>query len=817
MSAWEAVRTALRTGDPATVAARVTRLDEAGRREVAAELPAALREGRAWLGEPAWTEGMRVAGAGTLGGVAAVVSWLNRRDLEPRTGAAADPALLLHVLAARPLDWQADLAVRLTLRARTVRNRNLPLAVELLRRTGATPPEHDPLVAAWISSPPSAHGLRHDPLLPALLPRIFEAEGVGRALRHERSEPLTAGTWLASLRVLENQRAVDRDLLLDGCLRRFLRGGSATDLRFFTRLHELLEPSHDEVHARARDYLRLLPTAPAGVAGLALSHLRRLRLDRADLAEALDGLLSRPERKLVVEGLRWLDEAVEEFAGLDALAPSLACAFACTSREVQDRAGRLAIALADRFSPAGAEAIRTALPLLPPSVGEPLAAAFGGRAADADPFTPGILPRVRGPEPFHPRALPPAALARGLETDSGWQGVESWLASFVRQAADDPGALRDAFARGGRTGRGTWDGWLWEHQWALAMGHEPGARQGRMPHSGEVSAPHYVTLRRFAEIRTAYAEGRLPPYLLATPTVTDGHLYPDVLLTRLEGYERAGVAAMDADLQQALLRLPRLIPPEIVARARALTAAAGRTAAAWLADRPRPRVTIDWSGMPVPRVEAEPTGLELVDLLMTGVTPYPLRDHGERLASWPSVLPSDRDVVAAHCLPYVLNRWSDAGAENATALAVAEGPAGEGTALLLAVLLTEQEGDAVPAMAARGELPAAELGRQLALLVRTRRARLTPALDALETAAVAGAHREVWQVLAGLLPALLPGDGERPQAAHTEALGLAVRVAGWAGARGPLPAVARAAARKGASGFSRTARDLHHLLEGATR
>nr|BFE77654.1 hypothetical protein GCM10020093_002550 [Planobispora longispora] len=69
---------------------------------------------------------------------------------------------------------------------------------------------------------------------------------------------------------------ISRELLLSGCTGRFLRGGDATDLRFFARLHELLEPSEAEVAARARDYLRLLPVAPGPVAELALKHLRRL-------------------------------------------------------------------------------------------------------------------------------------------------------------------------------------------------------------------------------------------------------------------------------------------------------------------------------------------------------------------------------------------------------------------------------------------------------------------------------------------------------------------------------------------------------------
>ncbi|MFD1542662.1 hypothetical protein [Nonomuraea guangzhouensis] len=78
------------------------------------------------------------------------------------------------------------------------------------------------------------------------------------------------GTWLMSLTVLQSEGTIDRGLLIDGCLRRFLRGGSAGDLRFFARLHELLEPTYAEVASRAHDYLRLLPAAPGAVAELAL-------------------------------------------------------------------------------------------------------------------------------------------------------------------------------------------------------------------------------------------------------------------------------------------------------------------------------------------------------------------------------------------------------------------------------------------------------------------------------------------------------------------------------------------------------------------
>ncbi|WP_067184362.1 hypothetical protein [Microtetraspora niveoalba] len=55
----------------------------------------------------------------------------------------------------------------------------------LLRATGVVPPRHDPLVAGWVDREPSRLGA--DPLLDHLLPRLFEAEGVGRVLQWERA------------------------------------------------------------------------------------------------------------------------------------------------------------------------------------------------------------------------------------------------------------------------------------------------------------------------------------------------------------------------------------------------------------------------------------------------------------------------------------------------------------------------------------------------------------------------------------------------------------------------------------------------------
>ncbi|MEV0352462.1 DUF6493 family protein [Nonomuraea sp. NPDC050680] len=689
-----------------------------------------------------------------------------------------------------------------------------------------------------------------------LLPLIFEAEGVGRALQGEWVDPLSQGSWPASLAELQREGLIDRELLLDGCVRRFLRGGQAGDLRFFARLHELVEPAHAEVEARARDYLRLLPAAPAAVAELALRHLRRLgTLDPADVAEALQALLFRPERKLVSIGLSWLDQAVRDAADdADDYALALAYAFACDAPDVQERAVRLALKHSARFTPAGAEVIRDALGLLPPDLGEHLVAVFGGEVAadeDDDGFVPVPLPGTPQEDAGFPLIGDIRELGAFPERED-WQGAERWLAGFVRFCTDDRDLLRSVLARwtSWPTRLDVQPEWRFLDQWSEAMARQivtPETWLGRssslLPSPVRVSPPHLFLLRRWAEVHAALRAGTLPPYLLATPTSGTGHLDPGVLVDRLDGYERTGAKVMDADLWQALLRLPRSVAPEVAARAGRLTSAAGATAARWMSGgRPAPVTAVEWTRGSTPYAgDREPSGGEHPDLVPRIALPYggsgPLRDllddpsasrrdgHGGYLPWWPAVLPSDREAVALHCLPFLLYHWNAPEVEPGMlwALARADGPAGEGVALLLAYFLVERDswsGGKQPnegvrvlvEMAGRGDLPAAEVGRQLALLLRRTWYKLSAVVESLESAARHGAHLEVWEVVAGFLEVYLPGPGERPRTAHTQALGFAVRAASWAGARGELPCVAEIARRKGSSGFAREARRLHARL-----
>ncbi|RCG23372.1 hypothetical protein DQ384_33935 [Sphaerisporangium album] len=977
MSVWQEVRDLITERGSRALADRVVALTESERREVAERLPGFLKEMRdmaAQMAREGWTAGddglgeeegarpdwewaeierdvrwqvgdalaafaepLRIAGAGTLSSPAAAVAWLTRREFNPRRRTTPHPADLVRVLAVRPADWQADVAFRLSQKIRTAGDRIAPLVLALLRASGCEPPKHDPLVVAWLST----QVVDDDPLLGPMLPRIFEAEGAGRALRDERLTPAPT-PWLALFRRLLAAGRVSREELLDGCVGRFLRGGDAIDLRFFVRLHDLVDPTRQEAAARARDYLRLLPAAPGPVAELALAQVRRTGPhDAADVVEAIGALTFRAEAKPARAGLSWLDEEVRRApAGAGELAPALVTAFAHTSYEVQRRAAKLAVEHATAFG-ARSALIADAVPMLPADLGAQVAAAFGGEVAAEEapePFTPVALP-----EPAEPGPFPAHPLNLGKSDHRGWVGCERWLAGFVRQAWSDREALRETVTPAFRDSSPylyETERWVDPHAWIAALakeiiapGTDPGVpdpepvdpwagasfsvhvtaataeeleddqgeepeddsepgrafgylpehvrqeifrqmaeigvsaervaamrdglpvpptapgepefrvgigytgyrplfdepeepeepdpaaefrRRNRLPEPRYVSPPHTFLLHRLSELYLALREGTLPPVLLATPTVMTGHLDPDVLVDRLETCAAAGAEPLSADLQQALLRLPRGTRPDAAERATRIGSRAASAAAAWLAGGglPDPEAGLKWGYVEdaseylfderaprhvgqvrlVPVLRSEPTGHDLIDELLHAPSKWRGEGHGDAMSWWPAVLPSHREVVSVNYLPHLLYQWNQPGVhpQYLAALSEADGPLGDATALILAYFLAERHPEAVPLllrMAASGDLPTEAVGHQVALLIRRSRFETRPALASLTEAAHRGGHRQVWEILRSMLPALLPAEGERPNVTHSEAVALAADVAAWVNARGEIPAV----------------------------
>ncbi|MBB5134252.1 putative membrane protein YgcG [Thermocatellispora tengchongensis] len=394
---------------------------------------------------------------------------------------------------------------------------------------------------------------------------------------------------------------------------------------------------------------------------------------------------------------------------------------------------------------------------------------------------------------------------------------------------------------------------------ALAGQHLPGE---------EAAGPDEFVRERLREIIRAYERGAEVAPLLATPPVTLASL-----VARLEDLAARGLEPLEHDLAQALLRLPREHDPAALARAARLTSPAGRVLAAWLAApdpvvtcgleivaRPDPetgepssvqemhaRVTCaaggatggagggggggatggagagglgEGGGGAVASAVGGPGGLPAsVARLLFTLAPAPgLPGYSTSMAWWPHVMPSHREVVAAHlleCLPSV-SGGDDGQTESLPALAAGAGPVGRATACALVCGMghrrAAQRSHAAEALLALGgELPAPDLGWAIAEMGRAGLVRLDRLASALAEAVRRGAHALVWSALAAALPPLLPERDARPREGLAELIAVAAEAAPAVTGTAPIPGLAEIARRPGSSRVVREARRLHAL------
>ncbi len=934
MTAWERVRARIEAADAGKTAELVLELTDGERREVAKELPAYMKERREaaqWrILEHRFVVPLLIAGAGCLGGAAAVTSWLFRPPL--RVWGTRDEVdhvpLLARVVAGRPDEWRLDLAGRVAAR---LRPSNLPwqegslwrFAALLVTEAGAEPPAGDAFVAGWLQCGTGVAGLRTDPFLDALVPRLFEADGVGRILTAEsaswRQRDLT---WESELRALASDGRVKRETLLDGCVSRFLRGGTANDLKWFVTLHDGLAPTLPEVRARSRDYLRLLPAAPGSVADLALREIRRADeaspLDEAAFTEAAEALLFRPEKKLVRAALGWLSRTAG--GRVDATLRALTVLFGQEALDLRERAVKLVVKHAPKARTETLASVRDAAATLPGDLREQIAAACGA----VEPLEP--VAEHTGVAPYTPRALPPAIgsvaeLAEEVAAllgagELGWQQGERLLAGLVEFAYRDAEGTRTALER--VIGASQHAAWLVRDEMAAAAhprfwigtvagvairppAPQPGGLRAmlsrayeafRMPNTdtsdARVAPPQRVLYRRMRE--AAGLVGTMP-LLLSTPTEANGQLDPRVLVSRLETLETAGLNAPPRDLEQALLRLPRTVDVDAAVRARGLTSPSGRLAADTLASGglPDPSVTtevlmlprLSHTGYPsyerkdvlIPRLAAtvsangrhgvvadangaasgphgavngphgsaaghhgaayglhgaangphgataalHETAADLCRLPRPSRADYP-RFHGTS-AWWPALMPSHREVIAAHLLPQMADLTEDSYGHSTALLGLAEadGPAGDavGTALAYGLSALKQNDrsagvDAFLTLAGRDQAPSTEIGRAIGRLAHHKLAKLNRVTAALTDATDAGAHREVWTAIITALPDVLPQPGESARTGLPDLLALATRCAEATGARAEIPELTAAANRGGSSRLAKEAARLQN-------
>ncbi|MFC4116013.1 DUF6493 family protein [Nonomuraea zeae] len=849
MTAWEDLLKLARACDTVGAVRLVTELDEAGRKAIATELPRYVtRQSRSapWWEWPRARMPLMAAGIACMSGAAAVSAWLLRREFRWASGSGQEEHVL-GLLRRRPAEWQADVARRIAARLRLPDLAHWEVAAAIVRETGAEPPQEDAFMVGWLREldPATAAG---DPLFAAYGPRIFEIDGLG-----------ATNLWpvVEAVVRLTGDGLLDRAAVIDGLVRRLLRDGSAA-LIPLAGLHDRLDPDLDEAAARARDYARLLPAGPTAVADMALAQLRRLeeagRLEEELFTESVAALAFRPEKKLLRAAVSWAGDAVlRDARRVDDVLAALAMIFVQDTLALQERAVRLAVKVAPQAGEPGREAVRQAAVELPAELREKISAAYGGGLAElaelaalAEEQAPAAAPLAAGrASRLPPPIASPDELARAI-AGFGWPPdpyeFERLLAGLAEWSHREPAALREALRPwwrslshgdyghyGGELREGIAEGLRQAFlafaapERSKALSRKAGPKHRR---PGALDVLDRLYLSRALELVPHFEEGGGYPVLLATPTAGTGHIDPGVLIDRLQQLEAAGVAALPADLAQALLRLPREVSGADARRAETLTSEAGRSCAAWMrgggpAD-PEVRVSMGkgpgWYAYDL-RIAIEPPAADLPEPIRRLFGPR--SGYSYTLDWWPLVLPSHRELVAAHLAAHLPQTMEsrDRQVEVLASLVHGEGALGAATAHALVCGMGHMSAagraaatDALLTLAARGEVPAAALGEAVTQLAGAGLLKLNRVVAVLEDATQAGAHEAVWALITHILPGLLPKEGERPRPGVADLLAAGARAARIGRVRADLPEVAAVAARKGSSRLVQEARRLRHLV-----
>ncbi|RSS79603.1 hypothetical protein EF918_16755 [Streptomyces sp. WAC06614] len=867
----EPVLAAVRVGRTEELPALIAPLGAAARRTLLAALKALRAESRRW-DRNRWREreimrpALLVAGAGCHTGAAAAATWLAGRDLRSWQPLPVD--LLLDLLRDRDPDWLADVAGRLAARAATAED-DYPFISELVRISGGPVPTTDAFVHGWVRSKTSAKNLHTDPHARDLVPRLFETAEPAPVLAW-RSDPDDPHHWPSALAALAESGAVARRVLVDGCTARLLRGGRPNQLAFYLVLLRRLELTAAEEQERAADWIAMAADGPGAVAGHAQEVLARLgvagTLTVGQLAEMSGLVLFRPEKKFVRAQLVLLGKVLRrDPQARHELLPLVAGVFGHEDTALQERALKLVAAHLMPEDEALREELADRATLLSP-VHRPLAAEVFGTATAGSPDDAALpYEELLPPVPVRTRLGGPPSVAETVELVAAVLKARTPDLTEYERAVD--GLVRHAAGRRAELAQAlepvVADRWWYGVAHAApdqllgldvvaaavlgrvrAQDLRPGRPHRRHGHPRDCvhEALGAVVLDRLREAAERIASDPLP-FLLATPTWDTGSLEPDELIARLTAYQEAGIRPAPTDFAQALLRVRR--DQAAAPAAAALGTREGRRLADWLRTDGEPARTVrevrepnsravQWwerARQAVRRIVVE-TGERLVIQREFPAVFHPLgRPHteGSRCYHWTDesalrrgVLPEDRETLAAWAMTAVTAAATseERGAgEELPRLAELGGPAGPVLHLAVATGLgarhTEDRLAAVDALlvlAARHELDAALLGRDLAELLRLGTVKPNRLADAARTAAATGAYATTWAVLAEALPPLL-ADPAAARRGAGELLATAADCVERTGATGPVPSgLADMAARGGTSRLLTQAARLHTAL-----
>ncbi|MEV7319617.1 DUF6493 family protein [Streptomyces sp. NPDC093970] len=599
-------------------------------------------------------------------------------------------------------------------------------------------------------------------------------------------------------------------------------------------------------------------------------------LTARQLAEASEALLFRTEKKLVRAQLVLLGKVLAgEPAAAAQLLPAAAQVFGHEDTQMQERALKLVERHAKRLDdPAARSGIADAAERLSPGLRIRAAGALGLAPAPVAEVYEEALPPV--PEPFRLAPAPQSAVELAeeigvlLASEGDVAAFERALDGLARHAYRDRDALRAALEpvaatrwwlrpdadgerhledRFGPGRRGLLDaaGGLELVLAALYGLVSPatllaGLHRGPADHDCARHAFSRVLDVRFREL--AHRIRTDPqPLLLATPSWNTGLLEPDELVDRLDGYRRLGARVGEVDFAQALLRVRRGDRAAALAAARRAaglgTPEGDRLARLLSAGTPAlPGVHPRTSG---PRVlvesaEVPELGTDFPEAFRRLGRPFTVSDAvrycyhwvQESHRHWLATLPEQRELVAVR----LVQDFAEAAMDDLRGVAAAlpllaesGGTAGESTHLCVAYGLGARHAedrlaavDALLVLAARGQLDAERLGADLGRLVRRGAVKPLRLAESARTAAATGANATIWEMLRHALPVLLAdlatAGAATPGAVRGlgELLSVAAECAERSGARGALPHLSQAAARRGTSRLVVQARRLSDAL-----
>ncbi|MEM1066471.1 MAG: DUF6493 family protein, partial [Pseudomonadota bacterium] len=342
---------------------------------------------------------------------------------------------------------------------------------------------------------------------------------------------------------------------------------------WYSRFHDLLEPTITEISARKARYLGLLDSTVPPTVSFALKAVQVLereeQLDASELIMGLSGPLRARQKATQTLALRLIKSAA-------ARAPELkeAAAIAATDALISEASDVQAKVLdvIDGLGMAAAPCVKAAVADYGDQVAPSLHSridSFGVKLSSTKPLRDNALQETAPVVPITPIDQPYEALLAFLsvlENPRDAMAVEramDGMARHIAPSASDARALSPLRKRAlqllSAPGDMTIRFLLAEFGYAISSDAGPddpfyaSAAIERLPYIPEVSLLH-VFRARACELANLVADGRRLP-MLSAPTRSDGTVAASVLLERLSAYESASAVPGRTDLNLALLRL----------------------------------------------------------------------------------------------------------------------------------------------------------------------------------------------------------------------------------------------------------------------